>query len=125
MYSISLAAGLLLLLMSSFTASLMQISPVSRSAWAIVVRKDPIQCRRHPWKANLSAKTNDNENNKNVVALGSEEYYKGFVSRSLEEEPAERISGEALLGPTFKFVGGFAILIGVLFLGFMASNGLL
>ncbi len=43
-----------------------------------------------------------------TVPVGSEEYYKGFLSRTLEEEPVERVTGDAILGPTFKFVGGFA-----------------
>lgn len=59
------------------------------------------------------------------VAVGTEEYYKGFVTRSLDEEPADRVSGDALLGPTFKFVGGAAAILGALFLGFLVSNGIL
>lgn len=59
------------------------------------------------------------------VAVGSEEYYKGFLSRSLNDESEDRVSGQALLGPTFKLVGGFAVVIGALLLGFLASNGLL
>lgn len=60
-----------------------------------------------------------------TVPLGSEDYYKGFLTRSLDEEPLDRVSGDALLGPTFKFVGGFAVVLGGLFLAFMASNGLI
>lgn len=65
------------------------------------------------------------EEQEETVQLGSEEYYKGFVSRSLDEEPEERVTGDAVLGPTFKFVGGFAAALVALFVGFMASNGLL
>ena len=73
----------------------------------------------------LKSQTNDSSENEETVQLGSEEYYKGFVSRSLDEEPVERVTGDAILGPTFKFVGGFAVLLVALFVGFMASNGLL
>ena len=59
------------------------------------------------------------------VKVGSEEYYEGFLSRSMSEEPAERVTGDALLGPTFKFVGGGVVIIAALFLGFMVSNGLI
>mmetsp|Transcript_32007 Transcript_32007/g.52879 ORF Transcript_32007/g.52879 Transcript_32007/m.52879 type:complete len:144 (-) Transcript_32007:287-718(-) len=60
-----------------------------------------------------------------TVEVGSKAYYSGFVSREVMEEDEERVSGEAILGPTFKFVGGFSVLIGALFLFFMVSNGLL
>ena len=59
------------------------------------------------------------------VKVGSKEYYDGFISSGLNDEPRERVTGDAVLGPTFKFVGGFAVLIVALLLGFMASNGLL
>mmetsp|Transcript_12460 Transcript_12460/g.19205 ORF Transcript_12460/g.19205 Transcript_12460/m.19205 type:complete len:110 (-) Transcript_12460:239-568(-) len=59
------------------------------------------------------------------VKLGSKEYYSGFVSRDLNEDPQERVTGDAVLIPTLKFVGGFTVVIGGLFLVFLASNGLL
>ncbi|KAL3784093.1 hypothetical protein ACHAWO_007347 [Cyclotella atomus] len=59
------------------------------------------------------------------VAIGSSEYYQGFMNRSLNEEPSERVTGDAILGPTFKFVGGFAAILAVLTFGFLASNGLI
>ncbi|CAB9519818.1 expressed unknown protein [Seminavis robusta] len=82
----------------------------------------------------LSVQQQSNENTKDklelagdddTVQLGTQEYYQGFVSRSLDEEPVERVTGDAVLGPTFKFVGGFAVVLVGLVLGFMASNGLL
>lgn len=57
------------------------------------------------------------------VQLGSKEYYDGFLS--VNDEPVERVTGDAVLGPTFKFVGGFAAIIAILLLGFLASNGLI
>ncbi len=59
------------------------------------------------------------------VAIGSSEYYQGFMNRSLNEEPSERVTGDAILGPAFKFVGGFAAILAVLTFGFLASNGLI
>lgn len=59
------------------------------------------------------------------VQVGSKEYYSGFVSRKIDEEPEERITGDAVLVPTMKFVGGFAAVLIALFFGFLASNGLL
>ena len=62
---------------------------------------------------------------KDDVKVGSKEYYDGFISSGLNDEPRERVTGDAVLGPTFKFVGGFSVVILALLLGFMASNGLL
>lgn len=58
------------------------------------------------------------------VKLGTKEYYAGLINRDLGEVEA-RVSGDKLLIPTLKFVGGFAILIGIAFIAFMVSNGLL
>eukprot|EP00814_Leptocylindrus_danicus_P008809 CAMPEP_0116043242 /NCGR_PEP_ID=MMETSP0321-20121206/26223_1 /TAXON_ID=163516 /ORGANISM="Leptocylindrus danicus var. danicus, Strain B650" /LENGTH=74 /DNA_ID=CAMNT_0003523981 /DNA_START=159 /DNA_END=383 /DNA_ORIENTATION=- len=73
---------------------------------------------------NSNSNSNDDDET-NVVAVGSKEYYAGFTQRSLNEEPAERVTGDAILGPTFKFVGGAMVIILALLVGFMASNGLL
>lgn len=59
------------------------------------------------------------------VKVGSSDYYKGFVSRSIDEEPTERITGQAVLGPTLKFAGGAAIILMLLTAGFLASNGII
>ena len=66
-----------------------------------------------------------NEENNDEVKLGSKDYYSGFVSRGLNDESEERVTGDAILLPTVKFVGGFTLIIGTLLLGFLASNGLL
>ena len=47
------------------------------------------------------------------------------ASRSLNEEPIERVSGDAILGPTFKFVGFMTILIVGLTGAFLFSNGII
>lgn len=62
---------------------------------------------------------------KEDVEIGSKEYIEGLLSSSIRDEPIERVSGNTILGPTFKIVGGFSILLMALFLGFMAANGLL
>jgi hypothetical protein len=72
----------------------------------------------------------NNNNNKNQVEVvevqvGSKEYYSGFVSRKINEEPEERITGDAVLIPTLKFVGGFGAILLVLTFAFLASNDLL
>ena len=60
-----------------------------------------------------------------MTTVGSSEYYQGFISRSVNEEPTERVTGDAVLGPTFKFVGGFALILVVLTAAFLASNGII
>jgi len=65
------------------------------------------------------------DDNGEQVKVGTKKYYEGFLASDLKSEPRERVTGDAILGPTFKFVGGFSVVILVLFLGFMASNGLI
>lgn len=67
----------------------------------------------------------DNNKNEKGVKVGTQEYYSGFISRDINEEPKERITGDAVLIPTLKFVGGFAAIIVALFVGFLLSNDLL
>jgi len=57
--------------------------------------------------------------------VGSKEYYEGFISRGLNEEPVERVSGDALLGPILKFAASASIGIAFFLVLFLASNGLL
>jgi hypothetical protein len=59
------------------------------------------------------------------VKVGTKEYYSGFVSRGVNDEPEERVTGDAVLVPTLKLVGGFAAVLGVLLFAFLASNNLL
>ena len=61
----------------------------------------------------------------NKVEVGSDKYYEGFFTRSLNEEPESRVTGDAILGPTIKFVSGATAILTVLFLSFMKSNGLI
>ena len=59
------------------------------------------------------------------VKVGSDKYYEGFFTRSLNEEPESRVTGDAILGPTIKFVSGATAILAVFFLLFMKSNGLI
>jgi hypothetical protein len=64
-----------------------------------------------------AAKTEDQ------VEVGTKEYYDGFLaSPILDETVAERGSG---LEQALKLGGGAVLVLSVLVLGFMASNGLL
>mmetsp|Transcript_15412 Transcript_15412/g.31161 ORF Transcript_15412/g.31161 Transcript_15412/m.31161 type:complete len:217 (-) Transcript_15412:517-1167(-) len=67
----------------------------------------------------------ERNDNGDSVKVGSSDYYKGFVSRSVEEEPKERISGDALLGPTLKFAGGVSVILLLLTVAFLTSNGII
>lgn len=89
------------------------------------VGSDITQITLRAQQQNDNDESTSGRKNDETVQIGTEEYYKGFVSRSLDEEPIERVTGDAVLGPTFQFVGGFTLIIGVLLLGFMASNGLI
>jgi hypothetical protein len=89
--------------------------------------------QRH-FQANPSRKTNRfrgritalaAEPEEEKVRVGSGEYYDGFLSRSLTEEPAERVTGDKVLEPALKFAGGSAVIIGGLLLAFCFSNGLI
>ena len=60
-----------------------------------------------------------------LTTVGSKEYYQGFLNRSPSEEPIERVTGDAVLGPTLKFAGGVSLLLVGLVLVFLGSNGLL
>ena len=60
-----------------------------------------------------------------LTSVGSTEYYQGFLTRPPNEEPIERVTGDAILGPTLKFAGGISIGLVALVLVFLVSNGLL
>ncbi|KAL7449290.1 hypothetical protein ACHAWC_001365 [Mediolabrus comicus] len=63
------------------------------------------------------------EEDENLTSIGSTEYYKGFITRSAE--PTERVTGDAILGPTLKFAGGVSLILVALVAVFLGSNGLL
>eukprot|EP00568_Trieres_chinensis_P016046 CAMPEP_0183327136 /NCGR_PEP_ID=MMETSP0160_2-20130417/83607_1 /TAXON_ID=2839 ORGANISM="Odontella Sinensis, Strain Grunow 1884" /NCGR_SAMPLE_ID=MMETSP0160_2 /ASSEMBLY_ACC=CAM_ASM_000250 /LENGTH=114 /DNA_ID=CAMNT_0025495257 /DNA_START=93 /DNA_END=437 /DNA_ORIENTATION=+ len=59
------------------------------------------------------------------VRSGTREYYEGFVSRSIDDEPADRVTGDSVLGPTLKLAGGTTLVLAAFFFAFLASNGLI
>lgn len=67
----------------------------------------------------------EGDNNDENVKVGSSEYYQGFISRKVDEEPEERITGDAVLGPTLKLAGQVTVVLVLLTVGFLASNGLI
>jgi hypothetical protein len=58
------------------------------------------------------------------VLVGSSEYYEGFVTRSLNEEPEERVTGDAIIGPILKGAAITSLVLGAFFLLFLKSNNL-
>ena len=58
------------------------------------------------------------------VEGGSSDYYKGFLETPIDEFDAERDPNGGL-DQALKLGGGATVVLGALFLGFMASNGLL
>ena len=67
----------------------------------------------------------EGDSNDENVKVGSSEYYKGFVSRKVDEEPEARITGDAVLGPTLKLAGQVTVVLVLLTVGFLASNGII
>ena len=67
----------------------------------------------------------EGDSNGENVKVGSSEYYQGFLSRKVDEEPEERITGDAVLGPTLKLAGQVTVVLVLLTVGFLASNGII
>ena len=64
-------------------------------------------------------------NDEKMTKLGSSEYYQGFLLRSMNEEPRERVTGDSILGPTLKFAGGVTLILVILTAVFLSSNGII
>jgi len=60
-----------------------------------------------------------------MTTVGSSEYYKGFITRSVDEEPSERVTGDAVLGPTLKLGAGISLILVALTAAFLVSNGII
>lgn len=95
-------------------------------------QSNPAIIKSHYRTTNLLFSNKSNSNNidlddaqENVVKVGSKEYYSGFLSRDLQGESGERVSGDALLGPTMKFIAGSTVILTFFFVGFLVANGLL
>jgi hypothetical protein len=67
----------------------------------------------------------DDANDKDKVRVGSSEYYEGFVTRSMNEEPEERVTGDAIITPILKGAAITSLVLGAFFLLFLKSNNLL
>jgi|EP00970_Alexandrium_tamarense_P018525 hypothetical protein len=105
-------------------------SPISTKQ--IAHRQHHLQIRTSssfPYSSTLTSTPDPSNSPKNSneekVQVGSSEYYKGFLNRSMDVEPVERVTGDAVLVPTLKFAGGVALFLVALVIGFLASNGLL
>jgi len=68
----------------------------------------------------LSTSTDDDT----ITKVGSSEYYQGFWSRSVIENQ-ERVTGDAVLGPTLKLAGGISLILVGLIGVFLVSNGII
>ncbi|KAL3805566.1 hypothetical protein HJC23_005810 [Cyclotella cryptica] len=131
----SLSCRNLLLLIGVVFLSTFAIVPSSAftSTFASLHHKSFIKPKEHCIKNNILFQSqnqpSDEKSNSNIaqdkVAVGSSEYYQGFISRSVNDEPVERITGDAILGPTLKFVGGVSVVLVLLTLAFLASNGII
>ena len=78
-----------------------------------------------PSSSDVAVGLSEGGNGGEDVKVGSSEYYSGFVTRKIDEEPEERITGDAVLGPTLKLAGQVTVVLAVLTIGFLASNGLI
>ena len=79
----------------------------------------PIHTRLFETQQDDDANTQTEEQ----VAVGTQEYYKGFLSSPIQDETvAERGSG---LEQALKLGGGVIVVLIVLVVGFLASNGLI
>ena len=124
MYHFCLAPFLIIAVLLSIATPINAFSATSSASASPTIKSLLKIPTPHNFGTHLFQLPSD-ENEENKVAIGSSEYYQGFVGRSLNEEPAERVTGDAILGPTFKFVGGFAAILVVLTFGFLVSNGLI
>mmetsp|Transcript_17450 Transcript_17450/g.29486 ORF Transcript_17450/g.29486 Transcript_17450/m.29486 type:complete len:133 (-) Transcript_17450:314-712(-) len=79
----------------------------------------------HITKITSLNNSNNLDNEDELTTVGSKEYYQGFLNRSPSEEPIERVTGDAVLGPTLKFAGGVSLILVGFVLVFLGSNGLL
>jgi hypothetical protein len=73
----------------------------------------------------VHAKSEDEDDDKEKVLVGSSEYYQGFVSRSLTEEPQERVTGDAILTPILKGAAITSLVLGGFVWLFLKSNNLI
>ena len=75
---------------------------------------------------NINSPTNESSttDDDTITKVGSSEYYQGFWSRSVIENQ-ERVTGDAVLGPTLKLAGGISLILIGLIGAFLVSNGII
>jgi hypothetical protein len=91
---------------------------------AFIVSNNPSQLSRtrSPYGVNKKNTLFQTQKDDKEVEVGSRKYYKGFISSPIEDSTVqERGSG---LEQALKLGGSFAVVLALLFAGFMASNGL-
>ena len=86
--------------------------------------QQPVPVGRRSIESSLFDKRQrEEEDEQGQVEVGTKEYYGGFLSSPIQDETvAERGSG---LEQALKLGGGVVVVLVVLVLGFMASNGLI
>jgi hypothetical protein len=114
---------LFLLLVLTFTCQTYAIGFANPQAQGMLERNQEKLIKEHGHSHKLAAKPNDDSKDK--VKENSKEYYEGMLSSSLTSEDPDRVTGDAILKPTVKFVGSVSVLIAALLLVFLISNGLL
>ena len=76
---------------------------------------------------NINSQTNElstSDVDDTITKVGSSEYYQGFWSRSVIENQ-ERVTGDAVLGPTLNLAGGRSLILVGLIGVFLVSNGII
>lgn len=79
-----------------------------------------------------SSKNSDNKDDKQLTEIGSKDYYKGFFSSPLVEQPGTSADNRARTSSrgdgveqAIKLGGGVAVVLTLLTIVFLASNGLI
>ena len=101
------------------TPSFSSIDSATLFSHFVSIGTKPIHTRLFETQQDDDANTQTEEQ----VAVGTQEYYKGFLSSPIQDETvAERGSG---LEQALKLGGGVIVVLVVLVVGFLASNGLI
>lgn len=125
--NLALSVGVVLLANATFPSSAFTTSFASLQHESFT--KPDRRCIKNKPRFQSQNQSPDDQSNGNIIedkmAVGSSEYFRGFISRSVNDEPLERVTGDAILGPTLKFVGGVSVVLVLLTLAFLASNGII
>ena len=77
------------------------------------------------WESSSPSSSSSNNEKEEQVELGSKEYIQGMISRPVDAEVSERVSGDKVLGPTLRLAGGVTGILLALVLAFLISNGII